>query len=328
MDLAKAALGERPSFLVINNEICLEGSLADPAGWQIALDRPEVRKALKPRLAGVGLLFDSSGTPVGTCFCIAPNLVMTNRHVAERIYQLESNTPGKYLKSRARWSIDFSRDPSITSTAQKAVFANVTQLRFVAPDAIVAPSPDRAASFSQVDVAILEVEPLDGEELPVLPINWTVTDEQESAILVVGHPYDDPVYRKQFDEKADPSTVSFDKVFGGKFQYKHAAPGYSKVFPIQATQTGQPGVASSKPTKGLVHDASTLGGNSGSPILTLFGNHDVVGIHFWGQAANKPNQIANLGHLLGSVLEAPNHSSLREMGESLRAVVASAITII
>jgi serine protease len=320
MDLAKAALGERPSFLVINNEICLEGSLADPAGWQIALDRPEVRKALKPRLAGVGLLFDSSGTAVGTCFCLAPNLVMTNRHVAERVYQLESNTPGKYLKSRARWSIDFSRDPSITSTSQKAVFAKVTQLRLVAPDAIVAPSPDRATSFSQVDVAILEVEPLDGDELPVLPVNWTVMDEQESEILVVGHPYDDPAYRKQFNEEPKKIAISFDEVFGGKLYYKHVAPGHAKAYRIQ-TAGGQKAPGSFLPKSGIVHDASTLGGNSGSPILSLFGNHDVLGIHFWGQAVNRPNQIVNLGHSLGAVLDSPNHSGLSESGASLREVL-------
>jgi V8-like Glu-specific endopeptidase len=44
----------------------------------------------------------------------------------------------------------------------------------------------------------------------------------------------------------------------------------------------------------LKHDVSTLGGNSGSPVLSLTGGMPhVVGLHFGGKS-----RVANFGHIL------------------------------
>lgn len=90
MDIAKVALGQRPSFPIIDNEIQLDGSLADPSGWDSLLAQPAVREALKPRLGAVGMIMDDATTALGTGFVVAPHLVMTNRHVVERMFDLET----------------------------------------------------------------------------------------------------------------------------------------------------------------------------------------------------------------------------------------------
>ncbi len=323
MDVAKAALGQRPSFLVIDNEICLEGSLAQSSGWEQVLGRPEVRQALRLRLASVGLISDSSSSPVGTGFCISPSLLITNRHVAEKIFNLAyPGDPGR-LKSPDRLCVvDFSRDPSITSTSQKVVLAIVKELRFVAPQKIVEPLPDAPGLFSQVDVAVLEVQPSPGEDLPFMPLDSTVPElNQEIEILVVGHPFNDERYRPVFEEQAG-TALAFDAVFGGKFQYKHAAPGYAKTYLVGGLAKGLRESGAFQPLKGFVHDASTLEGNSGSPVVRMFGNNSGLGIHFWGQAASQDGQVANLAHVLGEVLDAPNHPGLLAHGRTLQEVIS------
>ena len=64
-------------------------------------------------------------------------------------------------------------------------------------------------------------------------------------------------------------------------------------------------------------------GNSGSPMLTLEGGHRVIGLHFWGQAATSSGQVANLAHVLGAVLDAPNLPTLRAHGSTLKEVLSA-----
>jgi hypothetical protein len=323
MDIAKAALGQRPSFPIIDNQIQLEGSLADPAGWDRLLAQPEIRKALQPRLAAVGMIVDEGTKALGTGFVVAPNLVMTNRHVVERMFDLESTVgPPPLLVKNARWLIHFSREAGITSTTTKSIRALITGVCFVTPEKIIVPSPEEACVFSQVDLAVLRIEPLKGAELPVMPTDWTLPLMTKPPILVVGHPSDSEDYRAKYDEQRDDNSASFDAVFGNQWQCKHASPGYGMPYFVLERPERDRGAARFRPECGYIHDASTLGGNSGSPVLTLAGNHQAIGLHFWGQATTAPEQVANLAHVLGAVREAPNLPTLREHGATLQEVLA------
>jgi hypothetical protein len=324
MDIAKAALGQRPSFLVMDNEICLEGSLAHPSGWENLLAQPEVRKALKPRLAAVGMIMDDITTALGTGFVVAQNLVMTNRHVVEQMFDFGSSVgPPQFLVKNARWLISFSEDAGINTTGTKSVRALVTGLCFVTPETISTPSANQPCLFSQVDVALLRIEPLKGAVLPVLPTDWTTPLMVKPPILVVGHPCDNPDYRETYNKERDSSSLSFDAVFGKELQCKHVSPGYSMPYFVPSNRGNGETAARFQPACGYIHDASTLGGNSGSPILNLSGEHRAIGLHFWGQAATSAEQVANLAHVLGAVLDAPNLPALREFGGTLRAVLAA-----
>lgn len=324
MDLAKVALGQRPSFPIIDSEIQLDGSLADPAGWDSLLAQPAVRKALKLRLGGVGMIMDDGTMALGTGFVVAPQLVMTNRHVVERIFDLESTAgPPRFRVENARWLIHFSRDAGITTTATQSVRALIKGLCFVTPEQILVPTPAEACRFSQVDLALLRIEPLKGAELPVVPTDWTTPLMTKPPILVVGHPCDNEDYRAKYDAERDEISVSFDEVFGNQWQCKHASPGYGMPYFVLDRTGQEQGSSRFHPECGYIHDASTLGGNSGSPVLTLLGEHRAIGLHFWGQATTSPDQVANLAHVLGAVLDAPNLPVLWEHGSTLREVLAA-----
>ena len=323
MDLAKAALGERPSFLVINNEICLDSSLADPAGWQILLDRPEVRKALRPRLAGVGLIIDEGTTALGTGFLVAPNLVMTNRHLAERMFDLDSaESPPPLLAGKGRWYVIFSHEFT-TAGPGPLVEGKVRGLRFVSPQRIIEPDFTHPETFSDSDVALLEIDPPHAAQLPLIELYQGNPSFSPELVVVVGHPFFDSRYKQQFDSVAKDQRIAFDSVFGKQFEFKHAAPGYASAFSIPQTMRRASIDSHLGLTTNLVHDVSTLGGNSGSPVLALEGQCPAIGIHFWGQAATAPNQYANLAHPFSSLDNVPNHSGLKRWGNIFQEVLGA-----
>jgi endonuclease G len=76
--------------------------------------------------------------------------------------------------------------------------------------------------------------------------------ENGHPVVAIGYPFD--------DSKRNPLFIS--ALFGGKFGVKRAAPG-------EVTSTGP---------QSIYHDCSTLGGNSGSPVLSMK-SALVVGLH-------------------------------------------------
>lgn len=108
------------------------------------------------------------------------------------------------------------------------------------------------AVHSDLDIALLKVDkqkftqtrkPLSLDTAPV---------KTGLPVVAIGYPFD--------DSKRNPLFVS--ALFGGKFGVKRAAPG-------EVSSTGP---------KSIYHDCSTLGGNSGSPILSMK-TAQVVGLH-------------------------------------------------
>ena len=71
-----------------------------------------------------------------------------------------------------------------------------------------------------------------------------------------------------------------------------------------------------------MHDSSTLGGNSGSPLFTLKGRCEAVGLHLWGQATDVENEISNLAHSFSALANCPNHDALKSMGIGLGEVLS------
>lgn len=108
------------------------------------------------------------------------------------------------------------------------------------------------------DMALLEVPDLDA---PVLAL---ATDAPSTMVAVVGYPAFDP--RNNVDVQK--------QVFNSVFDVKRIAPGYS---------TGRRAVQSfENRVSALMHDASTLGGNSGSAVLDA-NTGAVLALHFAGR---------------------------------------------
>jgi S1-C subfamily serine protease len=108
------------------------------------------------------------------------------------------------------------------------------------------------AVHESLDIALLGIEqPGNLPKRTPLAVETSPAKDGE-AVVAIGYPFDDPARNPLF----------INALFGGKFGVKRAAPG-------EVLKSG----ASS-----IFHDCSTLGGNSGSPILSMK-TASVVGLH-------------------------------------------------
>jgi len=113
-----------------------------------------------------------------------------------------------------------------------------------------------ASSHKSLDVCILRIEPVDmSRREPFGIASYAPTINTE--VVAIGYPFD--------DELRNPLFIR--QIFGNKFGVKRGAPGYVTGASPQASK--------------LFHDCSTLGGNSGSPLVTM-ASGDVVGLHSGG----------------------------------------------
>jgi len=111
----------------------------------------------------------------------------------------------------------------------------------------------QAVAFdSDQDIALLRLGPLP-DPASRAPLQIRATDANPGeTVVAVGYPFNDP--------QRNPMFIS--GIFGTKFGVKRAAPGE---------------VVTSKNTD-IGHDCSTLGGNSGSPVLSI-NDASLVGLH-------------------------------------------------
>lgn len=183
---------------------------------------------------------------LGTCWLLQHEgrpIAVTNRHVAE---VFATNRPGGRVAFRTDPGSMVRLGARIDFRHEHATAAvqqaEVSAVRYLARD-------------SDPDVAILEI---DGVHLAApLPLS----EEEASAgdlICTVGYP--------AYDSRnaADAQT----QIFRDVYDLKRFAPG-------RIRQASGPG-------RQLLHDASTLGGASGSPVMDLQSGA-VVGLHFSGQ---------------------------------------------
>ncbi len=121
-----------------------------------------------------------------------------------------------------------------------------------APDTLApAPIVGVVAIHDSLDMALLAVQPPDAA--PALPLSAQPAHDAD-MVVAVGYPM------------ADPSSPLFaDAIYEGAYGVKRGALG-------QVVGTGP---------ERLLHDCSTLGGSSGSPMLSLL-SAEVVGLHCSG----------------------------------------------
>jgi S1-C subfamily serine protease len=105
---------------------------------------------------------------------------------------------------------------------------------------------------AETDIALLRIsDPKEGS--PRVPLNFHSGDAAPGqTVVAIGYPFNDP--------QRNPMFIS--GIFGTRFGVKRAAPG--EVVTVQNTD--------------FSHDCSTLGGNSGSPMLSM-DDAGIVGLH-------------------------------------------------
>lgn len=177
-------------------------------------------------------------------------LIATNRHVAKIVARRTFRGDGVFMFAPANVpygaQVDFIEEVNGDPTPD-AVF-RIEKFTYLADDA-------------SADVAIGRIaKPMEGgHALRALPL---AEDDLENGqtVAVIGYPARDSLRN---------DATQMERYFKGLYDVKRFAPGKLKV---------QPGVSI------LSHDCTTLGGNSGSPVLRL-NDGKVVGLHFAGRFA-------------------------------------------
>ncbi len=176
----------------------------------------------------------------GTGFVVGPNLLMTNRHVAE----IFTSGVGKRTLMFRTAAVDFKRE----------ILPTLPQLLTVTKVVMIHP---------YWDMALLEVSGLSGGRA-ALPVSTKAPAELNNReVVVIGYPARD--WRNNVDVQ--------NEVFGGMFEVKRMQPGRLKA--VRKIESFGHNVTA------ITHDASTLGGNSGSAVIDVL-TGEVVALHFAG----------------------------------------------
>lgn len=221
-------------------------SFAPPLSPWIHLDAAPARTNIERAIRSVGRveLPNHPRLPyVGTGFVVGTNLLMTNRHVAEVFVSGLGVTDLSLRVDLEPVQVDFAREVVPTP-----------------------PHPFRVTEVLMVhpfwDMALLRVRGLDGlEPLELLaqdPAGLVARD-----VVVIGYP--------AFDSRNDAEQQN--RIFRGVYEVKRLQPG--KVTGRRNTRSFGHDVPA------LTHEASTLGGNSGSAVVDVL-TGKVLGLHFGG----------------------------------------------
>lgn len=210
------------------------------------LDQRRYRDVIQPAIPSIGRidLPESVRIPyAGTGFVVGDGLLMTNRHVAE----LFANGLGQVdlaFRSEQPVAIDFVRE----NVDDGADYFRIVDILMIHP---------------YWDMALLRVEGLSPERIP---LTLSVADPEslvDQDVAVVGYPALDP--RNNIALQND--------IFGNRFNVKRMQPGKLR----ERADLRSFG----KTVETVTHDSSTLGGNSGSAIISA-NDGKIVALHFAG----------------------------------------------
>ena len=215
-----------------------------PANWD-PFNRQ--RTAIEPLIRGIGrlqLTGHPSYTLVGTGFVCGPNAILTNWHVAQIFVQgVESGLKLSYLPG-VSCAMEMLGEVGSSGTLE----LNLTQ---------------PIAAVPEWDVALLRVESLPSGVAP-LPLAGSAPAAISGGFAtIIGYPSYDPY--ESFVDQANLFRSIFDK--------KRFQPG---------KLNGRADISCfGHIISAIAHDCSTLGGNSGSALISA-DTAQVVGIHFSG----------------------------------------------
>jgi endonuclease G, mitochondrial len=228
--------------------VFVRGNSYDDVGesWS-SLNTPEVKTRLSSLFPLIGRIELPTSTLVpyaGTGFVVGKGLIATNRHVAEEF----SRGLGLTIQYRGGdAAIDFKRQVD-TPEDDHTAYLKVRGVEMIHP---------------YWDMALLQVDGLPTDKM----LNLAVRSPEELVnhnIVAVGYPAPDP--------RNDVELQT--KIFGTVYYVKRLQPGV-----VRARAKVQ---SFENEVNAMTHDASTLGGNSGSAIIDV-DSGEVVALHFAGE---------------------------------------------
>ncbi|MGX4643865.1 trypsin-like serine peptidase [Massilia sp. SYSU DXS3249] len=224
------------------------GTYDQVGGIWSELDTAAVRARIDPQLGAIGrieLPFMPSVPYGGTGFLVGPSLLMTNRHVARLFAEGRGTKRLVYRPGDAL--VDFECEYG--SLPENASHFSIEQVLMIHP---------------YWDMALVRVSGLSTAFRPLTLSVRAPEDLVARDMVAIGYPARD----------ARNDLALQDRIFGGVYDVKRLQPG--KIRPRSRVHSFENEV------EAMVHDSSTLGGNSGSAVIDV-GSGRVVGLHFAGE---------------------------------------------
>lgn len=233
----------RPALLVQDDDFG-----EPPNNWaMLAFKRAEIRSVL-PSVGRIEYTLPGL-THIGTGFMVAPELIMTNRHVV-KVFARKKEAVWNFIPFISV-QVDFKEEKDRPEAREFRVVEIV-------------------GVHEDVDMALLRVAPTaaSNQELPPplkLSGHGPEHFDENAYVYIVGYPAKDA-------ERNDPEALV--KIFESIFNCKRLQPGL-----LRGLEKVTHRDASRGPV--LLHDCSTLGGNSGSCLVDLAASK-VIGLHYGG----------------------------------------------
>lgn len=224
------------------------GTYDQVGGVWSELDTATVRARIDPMLGAIGRIELPNMYTVpygGTGFLVGPQLLMTNRHVARLFAEGRGSKRLVYRPGDAL--VDFECEYG--SLPENASPFTIEQVLMIHP---------------YWDMALVRVSGLPAGYRPLTLSVRTPEDLVGRNMVAIGYPARDP--------RNDLALQ--DRIFGGVYNVKRLQPG--KIRRRSRVHSFEHQV------EAMVHDSSTLGGNSGSAVVDVNSGR-VVGLHFAGE---------------------------------------------
>ncbi|WP_135503148.1 DNA/RNA non-specific endonuclease [Roseovarius aestuariivivens] len=259
----------RPPLLVENGEVSGRHTLPDVFGPDISGKIAQLHKYI-PSIGRIEF-HNHSRAWGGTGWIIEERansfIVATNRHVAKLVARRTFRGDAVYAfgPGNVKYRADIDFGEETNAVPDPAKVFAIRRFTYLADDI-------------SADVALGEIEKPDADHgLTALPLAATDAEDAE-RVATVGYP--------AYDTRN--AHVHMERYFKGLYDVKRFAPGFIKALGDI-----------------LSHDCTTLGGNSGSPLISL-DRAEVVGLHFAGayREANSAVRASTLRALLAGTAPA------------------------
>jgi endonuclease G len=232
----------RPVLAIKRDEAELTFDDAQSAVWKSRLTAARPHLVQAARAVGRIEVEGHRLAWLGTGWLVAPDTIVTNRHVAAEF--------GRHNGTRFVFRQGLDGQAMRASIDLLEEIDREDDLTFELRQILHIEDSDGP------DLAFLRVDQIGGEAPPA-PIALAQTSQPEDFVAVIGYPARD---------SRIPDLDLMDRIFGNVYDKKRLAPG----------QVLEPVSGATR------HDCSTLGGNSGSVVLSL-ATGDAVGLHFAGR---------------------------------------------
>jgi V8-like Glu-specific endopeptidase len=234
----------RPVLNVLNNRVTTEflGGEESETWKTRILGARAVLDAVIPAIGRVEVKNNADYTWVGTGWLVTDDIIVTNRHVASTFAR--------------RTDAGFVFRAGALGGRQSAAIDFLEEFNRAASMEFSVESVLWIATANEADVAFLRVRR--NATMRRLPAPIALADAviADDFVVTIGYPARDPRV---------PDQRLVQQIFGDVYEKKRLAPG-------QITDVGP---------EEIQHDCSTLGGNSGSPVINLK-TGVAVGLHFSG----------------------------------------------